>query len=158
MAHGALPGVVKPRSRVQCAYGARGRGQHRILMEDLTVDLGEGYGTITVDFQPMFEAGSEFIVVRFPVPFDLNVEPRDGRVVVTKDDGLLRAGDVVRATTTFTMSMQTSFGLLPAAKKTKALFDVTGKEWEQVVEAFTANRKSVTSDVALVVERAKPSD
>lgn len=32
------------------------------------------------------------------------------------------------------MRMDTTFGLLPAAKKVKALFDVTGKDWTQVVE------------------------
>lgn len=121
-------------------------------MAELTVDMGEGAGAITVDFQPMVE-GSEFLVARFAVPFDLNVEPKDGRVVVTKSDDQLREGDIVRATTTFSMRMDTSFGLLPAAKKVKALFDVTGKEWDEVVKAFQENRKSVTNEVVMVVER-----
>mmetsp|Transcript_13515 Transcript_13515/g.45800 ORF Transcript_13515/g.45800 Transcript_13515/m.45800 type:complete len:171 (-) Transcript_13515:217-729(-) len=138
------------------AVGAA-RAAARPVMQDVTVDLGEGFGKIIADFQPVFDA-SEFFVVRYGVPFDLAVEPKDGKVVVTKTDDKLREGDVVRATTTFSMRMDTSFGLLPAAKKTKALFDVTGKDWDAVVEAFTANRKSVTNDVALVVEREKKRD
>lgn len=108
---------------------------------------------VGADFKPMLES-SEFVVVRFTVPFELNIEPRDGgRIVVTKTDEKLMEGDLVRATSTFSMRMQSTFGLLPAAKKTKALFDVTGKEWDQVVQAFKENRKSVTNDVVLVVER-----
>ncbi|KAJ1617859.1 hypothetical protein T492DRAFT_1096833 [Pavlovales sp. CCMP2436] len=126
----------------------------RVAMGDVIVDLGEGYGTIKASFQPIFESGSDFIVARYPVPFELNVAPQpDGKVVVTKDDDQLKEGDIVRATSTFSMRMDTSFGLMPSAKKTKALFDVTGKQWEQVVEAFVANRKSVTNDVVLIVER-----
>eukprot|EP00307_Rebecca_sp_RCC1486_P012577 CAMPEP_0119407324 /NCGR_PEP_ID=MMETSP1335-20130426/1261_1 /TAXON_ID=259385 /ORGANISM="Chrysoculter rhomboideus, Strain RCC1486" /LENGTH=170 /DNA_ID=CAMNT_0007431421 /DNA_START=44 /DNA_END=553 /DNA_ORIENTATION=- len=121
-------------------------------MEELAVDLGEGAGAIAVNFQPIVD-DSEFFVARFPVPFDLNVEPRDGQVVVTKSDDQLREGDIVRATSTFSMRMDTSFGLLPAAKKVKALFDLTGKEWEDVVKAFQENRKSVTNEVVLVIER-----
>lgn len=74
------------------------------------------------------------MVARFAVPFDLNVEPQNGLVVVTKSDDQLKEGDVVRATSTYSMRMDTTFGLLPAAKKVKALFDVTGKDWTQVVE------------------------
>lgn len=122
-------------------------------MNELVVDLGEGYGRVGADFKPMFD-GSSFVVVRYTVPFDLNIEPRDGGlIVVTKTDDKLQEGDVVRATSTFSMRMESSFGLLPAAKKTKALFDVTGKEWDQVVQAFKENRKSVTNDVVLIVER-----
>jgi hypothetical protein len=127
-------------------------GPAAVRMSELVVDLGEGYGMVAADFRPMFEK-SKFVVARYSVPFDLNVEPKEGRVVVTKTDDQLQQGDVVRATTTFSMRMSSTLGLLPAAKKTKALFDVTGKEWEQVVEAFTANRKSVTNDVVLIVER-----
>lgn len=136
-------------------FGRAAMGGQRascVQMADLVVDLGENYGMVGAKFEPMLEK-SEFVVVRFAVPFNLNVEPKDGKIMVTKTDDSLKEGDIVRATSTFSMRMESAFGLLPAAKKTKALFDVTGKEWDQVVQAFKENRKSVTNDVVLVVER-----
>lgn len=61
-------------------------------MDEVVLDLGEGYGMVAADFKAMFE-GSEFVVARYAVPFDLNVEPQNGLVVVTKSDDQLQEGD-----------------------------------------------------------------
>ena len=131
LAPGALAYTAPSACHASRAGGLRSRNRAR--MTEVVIDLGEGYGMVAADFTPMF-AGSEFVVARFAVPFNLNVEPQNGLVVVTKSDDQLKEGDVVRATSTFSMRMDTTFGLLPAAKKVKALFDVTGKDWTQVVE------------------------
>ena len=53
----------------------------------------------------MFEE-SEAVVVKYPIPFGLNVENKNGQAVCTKDgEGGERVGDVLRYTTNWSMQL-----------------------------------------------------
>ena len=62
-------------------------------------------GKASLKFKPTFEA-SEAVVVRYGMPFGLNVENKGGRAVCTKDGaGGEKVGDVLRYCTEFTMGL-----------------------------------------------------
>ena len=60
----------------------------------LALDLGKN-GKGQLKFKPMFPE-SEAVVVKYKVPFGLNVENKDGRATCTKDgDGGEKVGDIL---------------------------------------------------------------
>lgn len=107
---------------------------------------------------------TELVVVRYQVPFGLNIEPRKGLAVVTQDGpGGERAGDVLRYTSHWTLGLPVGQG--ESLGNTVASFAggiswqcsmfnvVKAKAWELVVEALTSNVASRTDEVVLIFER-----
>ena len=61
----------------------------------MPIDLGPS-GKGSLKFKPAMES-SEAVLVKYPLPFNLNVENQGGRAVVTKDGpGGERVGDMLR--------------------------------------------------------------
>ena len=71
---------------------------------DMKVDIPPR-GTCNLRFKPLFEA-SEAVVVKYAIPFGLNVENQGGKAVCTKDgEGGEKAGDVLRYTTKWELGL-----------------------------------------------------
>mmetsp|Transcript_55196 Transcript_55196/g.132182 ORF Transcript_55196/g.132182 Transcript_55196/m.132182 type:complete len:201 (+) Transcript_55196:68-670(+) len=139
---------------------------------ELKLKLGDA-GTANLRFKAR-EPSSESVVVRYAIPFGLNVENQGGeglqkgtvvRAVVTKDGtGGEKVGDVLRYCSEYRMQLAgsgsensilttvASFGGVLAYKI--GLFDVVqAKTWEDVVEALVSNTPERTEEVVLVFER-----
>jgi hypothetical protein len=110
---------------------------------------------------PLRESSS-IVVLRAPLPFDLDAEPRQGLAVVTKDSayGAL-AGDVLRYCSFFEMGLPRGDGMVTTAASFAGgvswqcgLKDVgRARSWEEVVEALVSNTPQRTDECVLVVER-----
>lgn len=105
---------------------------------------------------------SEIVEVRYKLPFGLDVEPKGGKAVCTKDGpGGEKVGDILRFTTQWTMGLPRGDGLVTTAASFAgglswqcSMFDVMkASVWEEVVEALTSNVDSRTDEVVLLFER-----
>mmetsp|Transcript_11830 Transcript_11830/g.16769 ORF Transcript_11830/g.16769 Transcript_11830/m.16769 type:complete len:187 (+) Transcript_11830:167-727(+) len=111
---------------------------------------------------PILSVPSEIIEVRYDLPFGLDVAPKDGMAVCTKDGpGGERVGDVLRFTSQWTMGLPRGDGLVTTAASFAgglqwqcSMFDVMrASQWGEVVEALTSNVESRTDQVVLLFER-----
>ena len=129
---------------------------------ELEVPLGSD-SRAQLKFKPLLD-NSEVLVVKYPIPFGLSVEPKDGNAVVTADgqDGGEKVGDVLRFTTHWFMGQIEGSGLLStvgnfggAPSWKLGLFDVAkATRWEDVVEALVSNEpRRGTDSVTLIFER-----
>ena len=75
----------------------------------LSVDLGEGDGSVQLEFQPYFSS-SQFLTSRYPVPFTLEAEPTGGVIKVTDTGEGLIEGDVLRAFSTLEVRLDSASG------------------------------------------------
>ena len=105
---------------------------------------------------------SEIIEVRYSLPFGLDVEPKAGRIVCTKDGaGGEKVGDILRYTSAWSMGLPRGDGLITTAASFAGglswqcnMVDVMKCEsWQQVIEALTSNVESRTDEVVLLFER-----
>jgi hypothetical protein len=112
--------------------------------------------------EPLLSVPSEIIEVRYRLPFDLNVEPRNNLAVCTKDGpGGEKQGDVLRFTSAWTLGLPQGEGLMASAAAFAggvswrcSMFDVMkAKSWGQVVEALTSNLPIRTDEVVMLFER-----
>jgi len=112
--------------------------------------------------EPVLSVPSEMVEVRYKIPFGLDVAPKSGLAVCTKDGpGGEKVGDVLRYTSQWTLGLPAGDGLITTAASFAGglswqctLFDVMkAKAWEQVVEALTSNVDSRTDEVVLLFER-----
>ena len=96
----------------------------------------------------LLSVASEIVVVRYALPFGLDVAPKNNLVVCTKDGkGGEKEGDILRYTSAWSIGLPQGDGLLSTAASFSggvswqcSLFDVMkAKSWEQVVEALTSN-------------------
>lgn len=115
-----------------------------------------------MNIDSMLSVPTELVVVRYKVPFGLNVEPARGLAVVTQDGpGGEKRGDVLRYTSHFTLGLPpgeglgNTFGSFAGSLSWQcSMFDVVkAKAWEQVVEALTSNTEARTDEVVLIFER-----
>lgn len=90
----------------------------------------------------------ELVVVRYDLPFGLNVEPQNNLAVCTKDGpGGEKVGDVLRYTSQWTMGLPQGDGLVSTVASFSggigwqcSMFDVLkSKDWSRVIEALTSN-------------------
>lgn len=84
----------------------------------LTVDLPPvgSDRTATMKIDPALSVPSEFIEVRYKVPFDLSVEPKNNLAVCTKaGPGGEKVGDVLRYTSQWTLGLPKGEGLVSTA-------------------------------------------
>jgi len=114
---------------------------------------------------PPILPNSEMIEVRYGIPFGLNVEPRDGLAICTKDGaGGEKEGDVLRYTSAWTMGLPRGDGILSTAASFSggigwqcSLFNVAkANSWPEVIEALTSNVPARTDEVVLLFERPLP--
>ena len=120
---------------------------------------GEG---VEASFRPLF-ASSEFFLVKYKVPFSLNIErpPKNFPCPIVSKDGPEgeKVGDVLRATTCFSQGFQAAGLTSDIAsfagniKTRPAIFDTTGAQWDAVVSALVSNTEERTDAVTLVFER-----
>lgn len=98
--------------------------------------------------QPVLSVPSEFVQVRYKIPFGLDVAPKNQLCVCTKDGaGGEKVGDVLRYTSQWTLGLPQGDGLISTAASFSggvswqcSLFNVvTAPSWELVVEALTSN-------------------
>ena len=73
------------------------------------MDLGEGDGTVQLEFQPYFSS-SQLMTFRYPVPFTLEAEPVGGVIKVTDTGEGLIEGDVLRAFSTLEVRYDSATG------------------------------------------------
>lgn len=131
---------------------------------ELKIAMPSKKGTAALRFKARLPA-SEALVVRYAIPFGLDVAPKDGLAIVTKDGaGGEKVGDVLRYCTEWNLGVAgtgnqagvvETLGTLAGALSWKlGLFDVAkARSWESVVEALTSNTDLRTDEVVLVFER-----
>lgn len=126
----------------------------------LALDLGKN-GKGQLKFKPSVPS-SEVVVVRYQVPFGLNVENQGGRAICTKDGpGGEKVGDILRWTTYYSMQLPSGDGALTTVASFGGmlswkigLFDVDkAQSWDEVVEKLVSNTPERTDEVVLVFER-----
>ncbi|KAL7497429.1 hypothetical protein ACHAWT_005612 [Skeletonema menzelii] len=128
----------------------------------VTVNLpGDGLQA-NMKFPPILDVPSEIVEVRYAVPFGLDVAPKEGLAVCTKDGaGGEKVGDVLRYTSQWTLGLPRGDGVITTAMSFAggigwqvSMFDVArATSWEAVVEALVTNEKSRTDEVVLLFER-----
>lgn len=138
----------------------------------LSIPMGAGYESMTYRLKPLFKK-SKFLVVTYPIPFDLNLErPPKGfpAPVVSKDnadrdESRELQGDVLRAATAWSQSYLGGGGgwtsdIVSVAgniRWKRAVFDTTGAPWEQVVKALQSNAER-SDEVTMIFERAEEGE
>eukprot|EP00522_Entomoneis_paludosa_P017791 CAMPEP_0172465370 /NCGR_PEP_ID=MMETSP1065-20121228/53299_1 /TAXON_ID=265537 /ORGANISM="Amphiprora paludosa, Strain CCMP125" /LENGTH=170 /DNA_ID=CAMNT_0013221879 /DNA_START=36 /DNA_END=548 /DNA_ORIENTATION=+ len=133
-------------------------------MVEMTVALPPSGSELSaiMRLKPCLSVPSEFIEVRYKLPFGLSVEPKNNLAVCTKDgEGGEKVGDILRYTSQWTLGLPKGEGLAQSAgafggalKWQCSMFDVLSvKDWRQVVEALTTNVESRTDEVVLIFER-----
>ena len=131
------------------------------LMIDLPPSNSDVQAVMGID--PILSVPSELVVVRYRVPFGLNVEPRKNLAVVTKaGPGGEQPGDVLRYCSQWTLGLPKGDGLVTTAAAFSgglswqcSMFNVVkAKAWEQVVQALTSNTETRTDEMVMIFERA----
>ena len=110
----------------------------------------------------LLSTNSEIVEVRYRLPFGLDVEPKQGKIVCTKDGkGGEKVGDILRYTSAWSMGLPRGDGLVTTAASFAGglswqcnMFNVMEAEtWQEVIEALTSNVESRTDEVVLLFER-----
>jgi hypothetical protein len=131
---------------------------------EVTIDLPPSGSQIKarLNVESILSVPTELVVVRYKLPFGLNVEPVRGLAVVTQPGrGGEIPGDVLRYTTQWTLglpsgeSLSNTFASFAGGLKWQcSIFDVIkAKAWEQVVNALTSNTIERTDEIVLIFER-----
>lgn len=129
---------------------------------ELSIDLPGSETVASMKVDSILSVPSEIIVVKYKVPFGLNVEPKKGLAVCTlAGPGGELPGDILRYTSSWSLGLPRGEGLAETAaafggglKWQCSMFNVvTAKAWEQVVEALTSNVEERTNEVVLIFER-----
>jgi hypothetical protein len=114
---------------------------------------------------PVLSVPSTLVLVRYKIPFGLDVAPKKGYAVCTKDGaGGEKPNDILRYTSQWTLGIPRNLDGIAATAASFAgsglswqcsMFDVCkAKAWEQVVNALTSNVADRTDEVVLIFERA----
>mmetsp|Transcript_22551 Transcript_22551/g.51891 ORF Transcript_22551/g.51891 Transcript_22551/m.51891 type:complete len:180 (+) Transcript_22551:3-542(+) len=120
--------------------------------------------TAMMKITPCLPVPSKMIEVRYKLPFNLSVEPKNNLAVCTQagpNEDSEQVGDVLRYTSQWTLGLPMGEGLAQTAGAFGGalqwgctMFDVLGAtDWRQVVEALTSNIPSRTDEVVLIFER-----
>jgi hypothetical protein len=117
---------------------------------EVTIDMppsGSGLQA-NMKISPILSVPSEIVVVRYKLPFGLDVAPKNSLAVCTKDGaGGEKVGDVLRYTSRWAMGLPSGDGVIStvasfggAASWQCGMFNVmNARSWEEVVEALTSN-------------------
>jgi len=120
------------------------------------------YGTAQVKLEPLLES-SELIKVEYELPFGLNAEPQDGRVVVTKEGaGGEQVGDVLRFFNAwkqgqggFSQPELIDVDKVMNRKLANGMKSQTADGWEKVVAALCSNDGEKANSIVMLFERQK---
>ena len=132
------------------------RAQHdtRLFAEDALLEIEMNMpptssGVVArLKFPPVFSEPSEIVMVRYGLPFGLNVEPQNNLAICTKDGpGGEKVGDVLRYTSQWTMGLPQGDGVVSTVASFSggiswqcSMFDVMkSNDWPRVIEALTSN-------------------
>lgn len=133
---------------------------------DIFVDMPPNKSGILANMKilPVLSVPSTLVIVRYKVPFGLDVAPKKGYAVCTKDGiGGEKMNDVLRFTSQWTLGLPRDVDGITSSAATIAgglswqcsMFDVCkAKAWEQVVLALTSNVADKTDEVVLIFERS----
>jgi hypothetical protein len=132
---------------------------------DITVSLPGSRGDLLANLKlnPVLSTKSTLVEVRYAVPFGLDVQPKKGLAVCTKDGpGGEQVNDVLRFTSQWSLGLPRGDGLITQGAAFAgglswqcSLFDVMkANSWEEVVEALTSNTLDRTDEVVLIFERS----
>ena len=132
---------------------------------EITIDMppSDSGRKANLNIDSVLPEPAEIVVVRYKVPFGLNVEPKKGLAVCTADGpGGEKVGDVLRYTTRWSLGLPQGESLAGTAAAFAgglswqcSVFDVLkAKAWEQLVEALVSNTQERTDEVVLVFERS----
>lgn len=137
--------------------------QFATRVEEKFLSLPPTDKALTAQIKIEVSDGKKLVEVRASVPFGLDLEPQNGRAVITKDSGTngSRKGDVLRYCSQFTMGLPRGDGLVTTVGSFGgaigwqcSLFNVqTAQSWDQVVEALVSNTEQRTDYCLLVFER-----
>lgn len=139
----------------------------------ISVDLppaGSGIQA-NLQFKPILSVPSELVLVRYKIPFSLDVVPKKNLAVCTKAsstptvDGQPgeQVNDVLRYTSQWSLGLPQNADSLSSTAAAFSgglswqcsFFDVmSAKSWEQVVNALVSNTPERTDEVVLIFERA----
>ena len=118
---------------------------------------------VSMNIESILSVPSELIVVRYKVPFGLNIEPRKNFAIVTANGpGGEQVGDILRYTSHWTMGLPRGDGIGTTLasfgggglKWQCTMFNVMSvKQWEQVIQALVSNTIDRTDEVVLILER-----
>jgi hypothetical protein len=117
---------------------------------------------VSMNIESILSIPSELIIVRYKVPFGLNIEPRKNFAIVTANGpGGEQVGDLLRYTSHWTMGLPrgdgigTTFASFAGGLKWQcSMFNVMSvKQWEQVIQALVSNTIDRTDEVVLIFER-----
>jgi len=113
-------------------------------------------------FPAALDVPSEIVEVRYKIPFELSVEPKNNMAVCTKDGtGGEKVGDILRYSTQWSLGLPRGGGVVDTALSFSgsaswqiSMFDVLkASSWNEVVEALTSNTQQRTDVVVLLFER-----
>lgn len=118
----------------------------------LTIDLPPTGSDLqaTMQIESILSVPSDIVEVRYKVPFELNIEPKNSLAVCTKDGkGGEKEGDILRYTSAWSLGLPEGDGLVTTAAAFSGglswkctMFNVLkAKAWEQVVGALTSNEQ-----------------
>jgi hypothetical protein len=130
----------------------------------LTIDLPPSNSDVQVQMtiESILSVPSELIVVRYKVPFGINIEPKKQFAYVTADGpGGERIGDILRYTSQYTMGLPrgdgigTTFASFAGGLKWQcSMFNIMSvNKWEQVMQALLSNTIDRTDEVVFIFER-----
>ena len=117
---------------------------------------------VSMNIESILSVPSELIVVRYKVPFGLNIEPRKNFAIVTANGpGGEQVGDILRYTSHWTMGLPrgdgigTTFASFAGGLKWQcSMFNVMSvTQWEQDIQALVSNTVERTDEVVLIFER-----
>jgi hypothetical protein len=146
--HGFAP-TISPKSRYENKFVLYETKSNSFRVSVTMPPTGSGMQA-NMAFEPVLSVPSEIVEVRYKVPFGLNVEPKKGLAVCTKDgEGGEKVGDVLRYASHWTLGLPKGDGLVTQAAAFSGglswqctMFNVMkAKEWGQVVEALLSNEQ-----------------
>mmetsp|Transcript_27186 Transcript_27186/g.41349 ORF Transcript_27186/g.41349 Transcript_27186/m.41349 type:complete len:178 (-) Transcript_27186:1343-1876(-) len=130
---------------------------------EITFDMPGSQGMIAnLKMESVVSGKSELVEVRYNLPFGLDVSPKNGLAVCSKDGtGGEKVNDVLRFTSQWALGLPRGDGLMTTAASFAgglawqvSMFDVANaNSWDQVVEALTSNVPDRTDEVVLIFER-----
>jgi hypothetical protein len=117
---------------------------------EISIDLPPSNSGLQANMQilSILSVPSEIVEVRYKLPFGLDVAPKKGLAVCTKDgQGGEKVGDVLRYSSQWTMGLPKGDGVISTVASFAggvswqcSIFNVVkANSWEEVVEALTSN-------------------
>lgn len=147
ISHGFLPSFPSRPVKNNILFSTKGESAFELMVK-MPPTGSELVANMKIE--PVLSVPSEIVEVRYKVPFGLDVAPKKGLAVCTKDgEGGEKVGDVLRFTSQWTLGLPAGDGLATTAAAFSGglswkctMFNVMkAKEWGEVVEALLSNEQ-----------------